>query len=70
MMLKIDIDIPEPDAPEVTVDDYYGENGETDYNRLINKPCINGIELRGNVALSGEDIGLQYADNFDIEGMF
>ena len=41
---------------------------ENDYEKLIKKPRINEVELKGNKTL--EDLGLEECLNQDIEDMF
>lgn len=41
---------------------------ENDYEKLIKKPRINGVELIGNKTL--EDLGIEECTNQDIDNMF
>ncbi len=40
-----------------------GGGGTSDYNRLDNKPQINGVELQGDVSLEGIGVGT-YVSNY------
>lgn len=69
-MLNIELEVSGQEPVDVSVEEHVGGTGEADYNRLINKPFLNGRELKGDYVLNSEDIGINYADNFDIENMF
>lgn len=69
-MLDIEVEVLTQYPLEVVIEEHVGGTGDADYNRLINKPVINGREIRGDFDLRVEDAGICFADNFDIEDMF
>ena len=44
-----------------------GGGGTTDYNQLINKPTLNGVELKGNLTSKDVDVESDYDTTYDPE---